>query len=170
MALTDRAIRSTKPRSKPYKRFDERGLYLLVNPNGARYWRLKYRYDGKERVLALGVYADVSLKMARERRDNARRLVADGIDPNTIKLSHGFLNVEPEAFVSGLPSTFAEGGQQAVAQMPKVVFVWGRECIVLGEQGQFRAILFADIQAGQIKILIVGVNDGGDGSVVFAID
>ena len=55
MALTDRTIRSLKPDTKPYKRFDGRGLYLLVQPSGGRYWRLKYRYGGKERLLALGV-------------------------------------------------------------------------------------------------------------------
>ena len=73
MSLTDRSIRSAKPRSKPYKRGDSGGLYLLVHPNGARYWRLKYRIGGKERLLAFGVYPDVSLKQARERRDAARR-------------------------------------------------------------------------------------------------
>jgi len=82
MPLSDRAIRSAKPGSKPYKRSDERGLYLLIQSNGARYWRFKYRYGGKERLLALGVYPDVSLKAAREKRDEARRLVAAGVDPN----------------------------------------------------------------------------------------
>ena len=80
--LSDTAIRLAKPKEKPYKLFDERGLYLLINPAGARLWRFKYRIHGKEKLLALGAYPDVSLKQARERRDAARRLVADGKDPS----------------------------------------------------------------------------------------
>jgi integrase len=80
--LTETAIRSAKPREKPYKLFDERGLYLLVAPTGGRLWRFRYRHGGKEKLLALGAYPDVPLRRAREKRDEARRLVADGIDPN----------------------------------------------------------------------------------------
>jgi Arm DNA-binding domain len=79
--LTETAVRNAKPADKPRKFADERGLYLLVHPNGSHYWRFKYRHDGKEKLLALGVYPDVTLKRARERRDEARRLVADDIDP-----------------------------------------------------------------------------------------
>jgi integrase len=79
--LTETSIRAAKTKNKPRKLSDERGLYLLVHPNGSQYWRFKYRYDGKEKLLALGVYPDVTLKRAREKRDEARRLVADNIDP-----------------------------------------------------------------------------------------
>jgi len=79
--LTETSLRSAKSNDKPQKFSDERGLYLLVHPNGSRYWRFKYRHAGKEKLLALGVYPDVTLKRAREKRDEARRLVADGIDP-----------------------------------------------------------------------------------------
>ena len=80
--LTDTAIRNAKPGEKPVKLFDERGLYLEISPTGGKWWRLKYRFDGKEKRLSLGVYPDVSLKDARDRRDAARKLVADGIDPS----------------------------------------------------------------------------------------
>jgi integrase len=80
--LTDNAIRSAKPREKPYKLFDERGLFMLVTPTGARWWRLKFRAAGKEKLLLLGVYPDVSLKLARERRDELRRELASGVDPS----------------------------------------------------------------------------------------
>lgn len=80
--LSETAIRSAKPRERPYKLFDERGLYLLVAPTGGRLWRFRYRNGGKEKLLALGAYPDVPLRRAREKRDEARRLVADGIDPN----------------------------------------------------------------------------------------
>lgn len=82
MSLTDTAVKATKPREKAYKLFDERGLYLLVTPAGARLWRFKYRLAGREKLLALGAYPDVSLRQARDRREDARRLVADGIDPS----------------------------------------------------------------------------------------
>jgi len=80
--LTDNAIRSAKPREKPYKLFDERGLFMLVTPKGARWWRLKFRVAGKEKLLSLGVYPDVSLKAARKRRDDLRGQLADGVDPS----------------------------------------------------------------------------------------
>jgi len=81
MKLSDTAIKNAKPKDKTYKLFDGGGLYLEVSTKGHKYWRQKYRYQGKEKRLALGVYPDVSLKMARDRRDEARRLKADGIDP-----------------------------------------------------------------------------------------
>lgn len=81
MALTDTAVRSAKPGPKPRKMTDEKGLFLIVTPKGGRWWRLKYRFDGKEKLLSLGTYPDVSLKEAREKRDDARRLLAQGIDP-----------------------------------------------------------------------------------------
>jgi integrase len=80
--LIETAIRHTKSKEKPYKLFDERGLFMLVAPAGGRLWRFRYRYGGKEKLLALGAYPDVSLKRAREKRDEARRLVADRIDPS----------------------------------------------------------------------------------------
>lgn len=82
MSLTDTAAKNAKPEAKPYKKADEKGLYLLVNPNGTKYWRMKYRMDGKEKVLALGVYPEVSLKDARIGRDKARKQLAEGTDPN----------------------------------------------------------------------------------------
>jgi integrase len=83
--LTEPKIKAARPKEKPYKLFDERGLYLLVPPSGARLWRLKYRLNGKEKLLAIGAYPDVPLKRAREKRDEARRLIADGIDPSAQK-------------------------------------------------------------------------------------
>lgn len=82
MALSDTALRNAKPTDKPYKLYDEKGLYLIVNPNGGKWWRLKYRLDSKEKTLSLGVYPDVSLAQARTKRDDARALVADDIDPS----------------------------------------------------------------------------------------
>jgi integrase len=85
MKLTDTAIKKAKAEARPYKMADGGGLFLLVQPNGAKYWRLKYRHSGKEKLLALGVYDDVSLKDARVRRDDARKLLANGSDPGAVK-------------------------------------------------------------------------------------
>src|SRR5271156_6618495 len=79
--LSDTAIRQAKPALKARKHFDSGGLYLLIAPTGGKRWRLKYRFAGKELLLALGTYPDVGLKQARHKRDAARNLVGDGIDP-----------------------------------------------------------------------------------------
>ncbi len=81
--LSDTAIRQAKPRPTPRKMFDGQGLYLLLNPSGGKYWRLKYRFGGKEQLLALGTYPEVGLKAAREKRDGARKQIAAGLDPST---------------------------------------------------------------------------------------
>jgi integrase len=81
-SLSETKVRGAKPRERPYKLFDERGLYLLVTPTGGRLWRLRYRLGGREKLISLGAYPDVPLKRAREKRDEARRLIADDIDPS----------------------------------------------------------------------------------------
>jgi Arm DNA-binding domain/Phage integrase central domain len=80
--LNDTRVRSAKSREKAFKLSDERGLFLLVMPTGSRLWRLKYRVNGREKLISLGAYPDVTLKRAREKRDAARRLIADGIEPS----------------------------------------------------------------------------------------
>jgi integrase len=80
--LNDTKVRSAKSREKAFKLSDERGLFLLVMPTGSRLWRLKYRLNGREKLISLGAYPDVTLKRAREKRDAARRLIADGVDPS----------------------------------------------------------------------------------------
>ena len=81
MPLTETAIRAAKPRETPYKITDGAGLALVIAPNGSKWWRWRYhRHDGRENMLSLGVYPTVTLKMARERRDDARRLLAQGVD------------------------------------------------------------------------------------------
>jgi integrase len=80
--LTDTLIRKTKASAKPIKLSDERGLYLLCAPSGGKWWRFKYRFAGKEKLLSLGTYPDVSLAKARESREDARRQLAAGADPS----------------------------------------------------------------------------------------
>jgi integrase len=92
--LTDKQIKAAKPREKPYKLFDERGLYMLVTKAGGKLWRLRYRHSGVEKLLALGAYPDVPLARAREKRDEARKLVADDIDPNAKRKAESAATVD----------------------------------------------------------------------------
>lgn len=85
MALTDTAIKAAKPAASQYKLHDEKGLLLIVRPTGGKLWRLKYRFAGKEQQLTIGIYPEVGLKEARERRDAARRVLAEGRDPSAEK-------------------------------------------------------------------------------------
>ena len=85
MKLTAVAIRNTKPGKRAKKLFDGRGLFLLVLPNGARYWRFRYRFGGKEKLLSLGVYPEVGLAEARQSCQEERRLLREGLDPSRVR-------------------------------------------------------------------------------------
>ncbi|OQR43402.1 integrase [Klebsiella aerogenes] len=85
MALTDIKVKSIKPTDKSVKVTDGQGMFLLVKPSGAKYWRFQYRFSGKQKVLALGVYPTISLGDARRKRDEARKLISNGIDPSEKK-------------------------------------------------------------------------------------
>jgi len=106
--LMPSAVQNAKPKAKPYKMADERSMFLLVTPAGGKLWRFKYRRPdtGKENLLSLGAYPDVSLKRAREKRDEARRLVADGIDPGAKR----------KAEASATPDTFEAIAREWLAQ------------------------------------------------------
>lgn len=81
MALSEMTARNAKPTTKPFKLYDEGGLYLFVTPSGGKFWRVKYRWQGAEKVLSVGSYPEISLKDARQRRDDARVLLANAVDP-----------------------------------------------------------------------------------------
>lgn len=85
LSLSDAKARNAKPRTKPYKIADGEGLFLVVMPSGSKYWRLRYFFAGKEKLLALGVYPEIDLASARDRRAQARKLVAAGSDPGEAK-------------------------------------------------------------------------------------
>ena len=94
MKLTAIAIKGAKPKDKPYKLMDGAGLYLLIDKAGRKYWRYNFRYLGKHKTLSIGVYPDFSLKEARERHQQARRMIADGIDPTFQKKVEKALKLE----------------------------------------------------------------------------
>jgi len=134
MALTDTAIRKAKPADKPYKLFDERGLLLLVAPSGGKWWRFRYRFDGKHKWLSMGVYPDVPLAKAREKRDKARQLLADGIDPGEHRKSvkeaklaqatNSFEAVAREWFAKYSPRWAASHSDKIIKRLENDVFPW----------------------------------------------
>ena len=85
MALTSLAVQNAKPKEKPYKLSDGGGLHLLVQSGGSKLWRFRYHFAGKENMLAFGSFPEVSLASARDKRDHARKLIADGKDPSQQK-------------------------------------------------------------------------------------
>ncbi|MBL8500467.1 MAG: tyrosine-type recombinase/integrase [Nitrosomonas sp.] len=85
MKLTDTAIRKAKPQAAPYRIADGGGMYIEITTNGSKYWRMAYRFAGKQKTLALGIYPDVTLAEARERRTEARKQLANGADPGAVK-------------------------------------------------------------------------------------
>ena len=134
MKLSDTAVRKAKPEAKSYKMADGGGMYLEVMPTGAKYWRLKYRYGGKEKRLAFGVYPDVSLAQARERRDDARKLLANSTDPSAVKQAqktskaelaeNSFEVIAREWFVRHAPNWKENHSSKIIARLEKDVFPW----------------------------------------------
>lgn len=134
MALSDVKIKNAKPREMAYKLADEKGLFLLITPKGAKYWRLKYRYNGKEKLLALGVYDETMLKDARDKRDEARRQLANGIDPGLAKQakkqSHKsaaencFEKIAREWFAKFSPQWTPKHANRIMRQFEKEIFPW----------------------------------------------
>ncbi len=85
MSLNDRILVNLKMTGKQYRKADGGGLFINVSPVGGKLWRLSYRFGGKQKMLSLGAYPGVTLKMARERRDAAKELLAKGVDPGVAK-------------------------------------------------------------------------------------
>ena len=134
MPLTDTAIRSVKPSEKPLRLFDGGGLYLEVAPGGGKWWRFKYRFGGKEKRLSVGVYPEVTLKKARDRRDEAREQLAEGIDPATHRKArnaakadesgNSFEVVAREWFAKYEPTWVASHSDKIIRRLERDVFPW----------------------------------------------
>jgi integrase len=134
MPLTDTAIRNTKPTAKPIKLSDGGGLYLLLNPNGSRWWRLDYRFMGKRKTLSMGVYPDVGLKDARIRRDDARKLLAADVDPGenrkAVKASKvaqcaNSLEIVTREWYGKYSTTWNEAhGERIIRRFERDIFPW----------------------------------------------
>lgn len=159
MPITDTAIRMAKPAEKPVRMYDSGGLYLEVAPAGGKWWRLKYRFIGKEKRLSLGVYPEVGLKEARERRDSARKQLADGIDPSqhrksqkaakTERASNSFETVTREWFSKYSPNWAKSHADKMISRFERDVFPW------IGERP------IADIKAPELLRAIKRIEDRG---------
>jgi integrase len=134
MPLTDMKVRNAKPRDKAYKLADERGLYLYIKPSGSKSWRLKYRILGKEKTLSIGLYPDVSLSDARNARDNARKQLADKIDPSLAKqvskrsakeaAENSFELTAQEWFTKRSSTWSPSHGERILRRLEKDIFPW----------------------------------------------
>ena len=137
--LTDTSIKTAKPKEKAYKLTDSGGLFLLVNPNGSRWWRFRYRIDGKEKLISFGVYPEVTLKEARERRDNSRKMIRDGIDPSEAKKAQkasasgadSFESIAREWFEKFSKTWTLSHGARILRRLERDIFPWiGKRPIV----------------------------------------
>lgn len=134
MPLTDIAIRKAKPSIKPVKMFDGGGLFLLIAPAGGKWWRLKYRFGGKEKLLSFGTYPDVTLRDAREKRDIARKHLAADIDPganrkaqkaaNAGAVSDSFELIAREWYEKFAPNWASSHSSKIIRRMERDVFPW----------------------------------------------
>jgi len=131
--LQDVKLRNAKPTQKPYKLHDARGLFVIVTPHGGKWWRLKYRFAGKEKTISLGVYPEVGLAQARDRRDYARKLLASGIDPSVdrqtkkaaLRADQDSFEVLARAwFEKFSPSWVPEHSETVIHRLEADVFPW----------------------------------------------
>ncbi len=130
MRLTDSAIRTARATERPIKLFDGNGLFLYVTPSGGRRWHFKYRFGGKERLLSFGIYPEISLKIARERREEARRLIAAGIDPlvrrriEKVAQSDTFEAIGREWYEKFKPAWAQSHSDKIIQRLERDVFPW----------------------------------------------
>jgi len=159
MPLTDITVKNAKPSAKSVRLHDERGLYLEISPAGGKWWRFKYRFDDKEKRLSLGVYPDVGLKMARQRRDDARKMLADGVDPGenrkavkaakSERAANSFEVVAREWFSKKSQSWAPSNADKILARLENDAFPW------LGSRP------IADITSPEVLKILRRVEDRG---------
>ena len=162
MPLTDVAIRGAQPSKKSRKMFDGRGLYLEISPRGGKWWRIKYRFDGKDRRISLGVYPDVSLKEARRRCEDARRLLTKQIDPSehrralkavrTQQASNSFEALAREWFSKYSPNWAHIHSSRVINRLERDVFPWiGGKPVASVSPSQLLAVVRRVEQRGALE-------------------
>lgn len=159
MPLSDTTIRNAKPGTKQVKLYDERGLFLIVTPAGGKWWRFRFKFDGKEKLLSLGTYPDVSLKDARERRDEARKLLANGVNPSenrkiqksarVDRLANSFEAVAREWFAKYSSAWAKNHSDRTIRRFERDIFPW------IGDRP------IAEINAPELLTVIRRIEDRG---------
>lgn len=149
--LTDMKVQKIKPKDKPFSLFDGGGLYLLVTPSGGKLWRFKYRFNNKEKKLAFGSYPEISLLDARRRRDDARRLLANSVDPGDVRKAQKQANIpETETFEviarewhARFTSTWTTGHAETImSRLERDLFPWiGKRPIAAIKAPELLAVL-----------------------------
>jgi integrase len=134
MPLTDTSVKNAKPKAKPYKLFDERGLFLIVTPSGGKWWRFRYKLNDKEKLLSVGVYPDIGLKAARKLRDEARELLAQDIDPSINRkvqkatkqdrAANSFETIAREWYAKNVHTWAASTGDKTIRRLERDIFPW----------------------------------------------
>ena len=161
MPLSDTAIRNAKPADKPVRLFDGGGLYLELAPAGGKWWRLKYRFDGKEKRLSVGTFPDVGLKEARKRRDEARRLLADGTDPGEKrKADRTAREAATLNTVEAVARAWLDHRADAWVERTRTVILASLQNDVFPTLGT-RSV--ADVQPADIRALVQGIEGRGAG-------
>ena len=134
MGLTDSAIRNAKPEGKPKRISDTAGLYLILNSDNSKWWRLDYRFEGKRKTLSMGTYPAVGLKEARDRRHEARKLLTQGVDPGAQRkaikasriegASNSFESIAREWFTKHRDTWATSHADKIIARLENDVFPW----------------------------------------------
>lgn len=134
MPLSDTAIRAAKPKDKTYLMTDGEGMYLEITPAGGKWWRFKYRFDGKQKRISLGTYPDTGLKEAREKRQEARRLLATGVDPSENRkaqkaagsgeVANSFEVIAREWFGRQTPTWVPSHSEKIISRLERDLFPW----------------------------------------------
>lgn len=134
MPLSDTAIRAAKPKEKTYLMTDGEGMYLEITPAGGKWWRFKYRFDGKQKRISLGTYPDTGLKEAREKRQEARRLLATGVDPSENRkaqkaagsgeVANSFEVIAREWFGRQAPTWVPSHSEKIISRLERDLFPW----------------------------------------------
>lgn len=159
MPLTDSAIRTAKPGEKARKLSDGGGLFLLVSPNGGKWWRLKFRFEGKEKLLSLGTYPEVGLREAREKREEMRRMLAAGVDVSENRKANKAARAEANAnsfeviarewFAKYSPRWAASHSDKLIRRLERDIFPW------MGKRP------VADISAADVLDVLRRIEDRG---------
>ena len=119
--ITDTLIKQAVPKAKPYKLAAGGALYIHVSPNAGKHWRMKYRFMGKEKTFTIGAYPDISIKQAIQARNEAKALLAEGIDPNQVKQDEAKNRAKPENLKAQFRMEVSDAGKLTIETETRII-------------------------------------------------